>query len=103
MTTFQKGSDLVLTFDRSVFLRFLWPLLPAATHEQVMLKFDLNSRPNLLEWRRFLVLLLDDCVYVITCVSCTPCMMVIYIDNSKAMNYCNSNFERQLPSPLPPH
>ena len=31
LTTFRKGSNLVLTFDRSVFLGFLWPLLPAAS------------------------------------------------------------------------
>ena len=31
LTTFPKGSNLVLTFDRSVFLRFLWPLLPVAS------------------------------------------------------------------------
>ena len=63
MTTFAKGSNLVLTFDWSVFLGFLWPLLPVASRGRVLLKFDLNSRPHLVEWRRvlrFLVLLLDD-------------------------------------------
>ena len=61
--TFSKGSNLVLTFDRSVFVRFLWPLLPVASRGRVLLKFDLNSRPHLVEWRRvlrFLVLLLLD-------------------------------------------
>ena len=63
LTTFPKGSNLVLTFDRSVFLRFLWPLLPVASRERVLLNFDLNSHPHLVEWRRvlsFLVLLLYD-------------------------------------------
>ena len=63
LTTFLKGSNLVLTFDRSVFVRFLWPLLPVASRGRVLLKFDRNSRPHLVEWRRvlrFLVLLLLD-------------------------------------------
>ena len=38
-------------------------MLPVASRGRVLLKFDLNSRPHLVEWRRvlrFLVLLLDD-------------------------------------------
>ena len=31
LTTFPKGSNLVLTFDRRVFLSFMWPLLPVAS------------------------------------------------------------------------
>ena len=31
LTMFPKGSNLVLTFDQSVFLSFLWPLLPVAS------------------------------------------------------------------------
>ena len=31
LTTFPKGSNLVLTFDRSVFFSFLWPLLTVAS------------------------------------------------------------------------
>ena len=63
LTTFPKGSNLVLTFDQSVFLSFLWPLLPVASRGPVLLKFDLNSCPHLVEWRRvlsFLVLLPGD-------------------------------------------
>ena len=63
LTTFPKGSNLVLSFDRSVFLIFLWPLLPVVSCGQVLLKYDLNSGPHLVEWRRvlrFLVLLFDD-------------------------------------------
>ena len=63
LTTFPKGSNLVLTFDRSVFLSFLWPLLPVASRGRVLLKYDLNSGPHFVEWRlvlSFLVVLLDD-------------------------------------------
>ena len=63
LTTFPKGSNLVLTFDRSVFSSFLSPPLPVASQRQVLLKFDLNSRSNLVEWRwvlSSLVILLDD-------------------------------------------
>ena len=63
LATFPKGSNLVLTFDRSIFLDFLRPLLPVSSRGQVLLKFDLNFCPHLVEWRRvlsFLILLLDD-------------------------------------------
>ena len=49
LVTFPKGSNLVLTFDRIVFLSFLWPLLPVASRGLVLLKFDLNSCPHLVE------------------------------------------------------
>ena len=63
LTTFPKGSNLVLTFDRSVSFIFLWPMLPVATRGRDLPKIALNSPPHLVEWGRvlsFLVLVLED-------------------------------------------
>ena len=73
LTTFATGSYLILTFDRNIFLSFLWPLLHVASRGWVLLRFDLNALPHLVEWKLFwdfwLFFLTIDCVYVRPCVS----------------------------------